>query len=257
MKDNRLAARPISAVDFEDSSGGYIVWALMPAIASVLTAITHAVTNFIYTQIYYEAPPYSAWVNIVIVMPLAVFALYAASRYRSPKTLDRKQLQIAIGTAAACFLVSVLSANLGAIFRGLYYQHGIDLDFEHAAIFNPNLYVISAVAWVLLSQAALRGVVIGDQLKNGATPRNAIITATAFQVLAFGISAILTLVTSMIQGWLRLQDIFVTFLFPSLVGAILLGVSYGILRVVTGRLWPCVAVAVLAVLFSPYINNPY
>jgi hypothetical protein len=229
----------------------------MPTIAGILTAITHAVVTFIYTSIYYEAPPYSAWVDIVIVMPLALFAAHAATRYRSPKKLDQKQLQIAIGVAAACFIVSVLSTNLGSIFRSLYYQHGIDLDFERAAIFNPNLYIISAIAWVLLSQSAFRGVVIGDQLKNGATPRNAIIIATAFQVLAFGISAILTLVTSMIQGWFRLQDIFVTFLFPSFVGAILLGVSYGILRIVTGRLWPCVAVAILAVLFSPYIAPTY
>ena len=229
-------------------------WGLSLTLAAVLVSVAHFILTRFFGYDYLGDRPSLVWLNIIVYLPLGIMAIVAARRYPSGVDLNRRRVLFGLGIAATCMVAVVLNVYLHLIFRGFVHGSDITWHFTAEAMYGSKIYVVAGFAYVLLREAALRGIVMGEILDSGTDNRNAIFVSVAFQVLAAIVDSMFSALALLLRGFGGALELLLANFLPTIVGAIVIGVTFGLLRVVTGRLWPCIATGILASLIAAFIQ---
>ena len=181
-------------------------------------------------------------------MPITIAALRVAWRFRGPAAKVSGKIILIFCSclgiiALANFVSNSFYTAIQAIVYDLKLEWSVSLTFD---LINVTFYLPLAVV-LILRETALRGIVMGAMLTSGSTQRNAIMMSAGLDFFAIFVSTLFGLLSRLT----RLSGSDLYFLVPGLVsiGLVLITApTLGWLRVSTGKLWPCVVVALVSAL---------
>ncbi|MEM7662188.1 MAG: CPBP family glutamic-type intramembrane protease [Pseudomonadota bacterium] len=264
-----LDHRPISAEDFDEFGDSLWIWIFAPLLLALFGTAIFAIASS--TGAFYRDEGGTLLIvassRTVLAFLLTVIAAKALLRRPTFEEGDSTNILLPpillfipvvlfISIANTSWLVARMFTgdfqfNLEAGLSGLgNFTRFFDGGFDALAGLLLLLFT------VLLREIVFRGLIVGGMIQNGSTPRQAILAGAFLDAIIPFLTGTFSVISSAFRAMTSYGDFrpdTVIAPFIAVIGIFIAGALLSLLRIRTGKLWPCILIALLGALFGSFI----